>query len=60
MSKAVRIWPFQVGMSFAVDALGDGKLFFDHLLETTVELSRFYTKRSTLLLGSGQVLQSSS
>lgn len=60
MSKISRIWPFKVGMNFPIDAIGDEKLFFDHLLKTTVEICRFYTKHSTLLLGSGQVLQNSS
>lgn len=60
MSKASRIWPFEVGVSSPIDAIGDEKLFFDHLLKTTVELCRFYTKHSTQLLGSGQVLLNSS
>lgn len=41
MSKAVRIWPFEVNVSFAIDFIGDEKLFFDRLLKTTVELCRF-------------------
>lgn len=60
MSRASRIWPFEVGMSFPIDTIGDEKLFFDQLLKTTVELCWFYAKHSTLLLDSGQVLQNSS